>query len=343
MKVIRSRTPLRISFGGGGTDVPPYPATHGGVVLNATINRYIHATLMETQEHAEVKVRSLDFDSVATYRNSSDLEFNGQFDLAKAVIRHFAPDVLNGERGLDIYIHGDAPPGSGLGTSSTFTVAMVNLFREWCKMPMDPYEIAALAHHIERDVVGIKGGRQDQYSAVFGGFNFMDFSEHETVVTPLKLTSVTLCELEYNLMLVFTKGVRESQRIIEHQTANVNDAASGAMAALDEIKSLALEMKRALLRGNLTTFGHLLHESWEQKKRMSNMISSSHIDELYTEARRLGVLGGKITGAGGGGYMMLYTPFDKAHAVRHRMIAMGCEVVDYRFELNGAQAWRAMI
>jgi len=343
MKVVRSRTPLRISFGGGGTDVPPYPATHGGVVLNATINRYIYASLKETDDHSDVCIRSLDFDSIATYRNAGDLQFNGQFDLAKAVIRHFAPDAMSGDHGLDIYIHGDAPPGSGLGTSSTFTVAMINLFREWRKMPMDAYEIAALAHQIERDIVGIKGGRQDQYSAVFGGFNFMEFAENDTVITPLKLNPVTVYELEYNLMLVFTKGVRESQRIIEHQTANVKDASTGAIAALDEIKSLALDMKRALLQGKLTTFGHLLHESWEQKKRMSTMISSSHIDEMYSEARRLGVLGGKITGAGGGGYMMLYTPFEKAHEVRRRMVELGGEIVDYRFELNGAQSWRACI
>jgi D-glycero-alpha-D-manno-heptose-7-phosphate kinase len=343
MKVVRSRTPLRISFGGGGTDVPPYPATHGGVVLNATINRYIYASLVESTEHPDVRIRSLDFDSIATYRSAVDLEFNGQFDLAKAVIRHFAPDAGNGGPGIDVYVHGDAPPGSGLGTSSTFTVALINVFREWRKIPMDSYEIAALAHHIEREVVGIKGGRQDQYSAVFGGFNFMDFSENDTVITPLKIDPTTVCELEYNLMLVFTKGVRESQRIIEHQTANVHKAGSGAIAALDEIKQLALAMKRALLQGKLTTFGQLLHESWEQKKRMSTMISNDYIDEIYAEARRLGVLGGKITGAGGGGYMMLYTPFDKAHAVRLRMKEMGCEIVDYRFELNSAQSWRARI
>jgi D-glycero-alpha-D-manno-heptose-7-phosphate kinase len=208
---------------------------------------------------------------------------------------------------------------------------------------MDYYEIASLAHHIERDVVGIKGGRQDQYSATFGGFNFMEFNEHETIVTPLKLNPLTVMELEYNLMLVFTRGVRESQRIIAHQTANVMDSSSGASAALDEIKSLAIEMKRALLTGRLTVFGELLHKSWEQKKRMSDMISTNNIDEMYAEARRLGVLGGKITGAGGGGYMMLYTPFDKAHAVRQRMVELGGEIVDYRFELNGTQAWRAMI
>lgn len=343
MKVVRSRTPLRISFGGGGTDVPPYPGASGGVVLNATINRYIYSTLVETHEHHDVCVRSLDFDSIATYRHPSDLQFNGQLDLAKAVVAHFTPDSASRDRGLDIYIHGDAPPGSGLGTSSTFTVSVLNLLREWRKIPMDNYEIADLAHHIERNVVGIKGGRQDQYSATFGGFNFMEFTEKETIVTPLKLNPLTVMELEYNLMLVFTRGVRESQRIIAHQTANVENSTSGAIEALHEIKELALEMKRVLLQGRLTAFGQLLHESWEQKKRMSTMISTTHIDEMYAEARRLGVLGGKITGAGGGGYMMLYTPFDKAHAVRQRMVELGGEVVDYRFELNGAQAWRATI
>ena len=312
-----------------------------GVVLNATINHYIYASLQLNKTCGEIRLKSLDFDSMATYRSSRDLSYDGQFDLAKAVIKHFSEELMFSEPGFDITVHGDAPPGSGLGTSSTFTVALMGLFMEWRRLSMSKYDIAQTAYEIEREEVGIKGGRQDQYTAAFGGFNFMEFSGDDTVVTPLRLDPVTVNELEYNMLLCYTKGVRESQTIIKDQTANVKDDSSGAHDALDHIKELAFDMKKRLLKGQIRQFGEILHESWEHKKRMSNMISNSYIDELYSEARRLGAIGGKITGAGGGGYLLLVCPFHKTHQVRKRLVELDAHFVDFRFEPNGLQTWRA--
>lgn len=310
------------------------------MVLNATINHYIYASLRSNNDK-KINLRSLDFDSSVTYNNREELTYDGQFGLAKAVIKHFSNESVFQKTGFDITVHGDAPPGSGLGTSSTFTVTMIGLFRELYGISMSNYELAQTAYNIERIEVGIKGGRQDQYSAAFGGFNFTEFEANDTTVTPLRIDPITINELEYNMILCYTKGVRESQTIIKDQTSNLDNPDTGAMDALDQIKALAFEMKKALLQGRIMKFGELLNESWEQKKRMSTMISNSYIDELYLESRKLGVVGGKITGAGGGGYMMLVCPFDKSHKVRERLTQMGAQIVDFRFEPQGLQTWRA--
>ena len=337
IRMVRVRAPLRLSFGGGGTDISPYADTRGGCVLNATISRYVYGTLVPKSERS-IGFRSFDYGTVVYWTQEEHLQFDGQMDLVKGVLKRFELDKFRTE-GFDLFVHADAPPGSGLGSSSTFTVALIGLFRELLGLPITPAGMARLAFDIERNDVGIKGGRQDQYAAAFGGFNFMEFNGEEVVVTPLRLSEFLINELEYNLILCFT-GSRESQPIIDSQIESAEKHKEEPLAAMDQVKAIAIEMKKALLGGDLDRFGEMLHEGWLQKKKMAKGISTPRIDELYEEARKAGAIGGKITGAGGGGHLLLYCPFTKRHIVRERLSALGTSVTDFRFDPVGMQTWR---
>jgi D-glycero-alpha-D-manno-heptose-7-phosphate kinase len=226
-----------------------------------------------------------------------------------------------------------------LGSSSTFTVTLIGLFRELMGIALTPYGVADLAYDIERTEIGIKGGKQDQYAAAFGGFNFIEFGP-QAVVTPLRLSPFLIQELEYSLLLCYTKSVRESQHLIGRQIDNFEAKQVDAVTALHQIKALALEVKRALMLGDLHRFGELLHEGWEQKKLTASGITTPYIDELYEAARKAGAVGGKIAGAGGGGYILFYVPFDRRHKVTKTLTELGGQVLDFRFEPNGVETWR---
>lgn len=335
--IIRAKAPLRLGFAGGGTDVSPYSDTIGGAVLNATINKYAYATLVPRKDET-INIRSLDYDIVADYKVDQQFVFDGEMDLAKGVIRR-----LNGSsHGFDLYTHSDAPPGSGLGSSSTMVVALAGAFREWQMLPIGDYEMAQLAYEIERKDIGIKGGKQDQYAAAFGGFNFMEFEGEQVIINPLRIKPEVVNELQYNMLLCYTGGTRLSARIIDAQVDNYVSGNSETVEAMDLLKQNAVDMKRALLTGRLTEFGELLNFGWEQKKRMSDKISNPAIDEMYEVARKAGAVGGKISGAGGGGFMMLYCRFDKKHKVAERLEQVGGEIIDFQFEERGVQTWRAV-
>jgi len=337
IKMVRARTPLRLSFGGGGTDVSPYADTHGGCVLNATISRYVYGTLVPKSERS-IGFRSFDYGTVVYWTQEEHFHYDGQMDLVKGVIKRFELDKFRTD-GFDLFVHADAPPGSGLGSSSTFTVALIGLFRELLGLPITSDGMARLAYDIERNDVGIKGGRQDQWAAAFGGFNFMEFNGEEVVVTPLRLSDYLISELEYNLILCFT-GSRESQPIIDSQMESAKKNEIEPVAAMDQVKAIAYEMKKALLASDLDRFGDMLHEGWLHKQKMAKGITTPRIDELYEEARKAGAIGGKITGAGGGGHLLLYCPFNKRHTVRERLSELGTSVTDFRFDPVGMQTWR---
>src|SRR5262249_49348815 len=208
--------------------------------------------------------------------------------------------------GFEVFGDCDAHRGSGLGSSSALMVALVGLVKECKNLPLTPYEIADLAYAIEREDLEIKGGLQDQYAATFGGFNFIEFLKDRVIVNPLRIGNDTMNELEHNLLLCYTGKTRRSDEIIRDQTARFEDRDSDTTAALNQQKYLAIEMKNALLRGKLDDFGDLLHTVWESKKKISPRISNARIDEIYAEARKHGAVGGKITGAGGGGGLLFY-------------------------------------
>jgi D-glycero-alpha-D-manno-heptose-7-phosphate kinase len=324
---------LRISFGGGGTDVPPYPEERGGAVLSATIDKYAYCSLAARNDEL-VNVTSLDYDLVARYPLNDKLEYDGKLDLVKA-----ATKVMGVKNGVNLFLHSDMPPGSGLGTSSTMTVALVGALGHWLKLPLGEYDVAELAYRIERQEAGIKGGRQDQYAASFGGFNFIEFLGEKTIVNPLKIRREIVNELEYRLMLCYTGRTRLSAGIIDDQVRGYTEKKEDVVRALDETKQLAIATKNTLLLGKINDFGSLLHQSWQSKKRFSSKITDPYIDELYDVARQNGALGGKLLGAGGGGYLLLLCEFDKRHILAQKLEKHGGKVVSFAFEFNGLQTW----
>jgi D-glycero-alpha-D-manno-heptose-7-phosphate kinase len=329
----RARAPLRISLCGGGTDVSPYPEEHGGMVLSATINQYAHASLRPRRD-SRLTLASLDYDMVARYDHPRRLKLDGNLDLIKAVVRAFRV-----KRGADLWVHSDAPPGSGLGSSSTLVVALIGVMGEWLQRPLTDYEVAELAYRIERQDLGLAGGRQDQYAAAFGGFNFIEFTTDGTVVTPLRIRNDVLNELEYRLLLCYMGQTRQSAKIIERQTAAYRAGRTAVVQALQRLKRETLEMKKALLLGKVDALGELLHEAWESKKRLDEGISNSHVDRLYRLARKEGAIGGKMPGAGGGGYFLLLTRFDRKHRVAAVLEKHGGQVVPFQFERRGLVTW----
>jgi D-glycero-alpha-D-manno-heptose-7-phosphate kinase len=330
---VRARAPLRLSFCGGGTDVAPYPEEHGGMVLSATINQYAYASLRPRRD-SKLTLASLDYDIVARYDHPRRVRFDGQLDLIKAVVK-----AMKVKRGADLWVHSDAPPGSGLGSSSTLVVALIGALREWLGRSIESYDVAELAYRIERVDMKLAGGRQDQYAAAFGGFNFIEFFGKQTVVTPLRIRRDVLEELEYRMLLCYMGQTRASASIIDRQTAAYRAGKAPVVEALDRLKQETLEMKRALLLGDVDGIGELLHQAWENKKKLDSGISTEHVDRLYQIARRAGAIGGKMPGAGGGGYFLFLTRFDRKHRVAAALEKHGGQVVPFQFESRGLMSW----
>ena len=331
--VFRARAPLRLSFSGGGTDVSPYPEEHGGMVLSATINQYAYASLRPRRD-SRLSIASLDYDMVARYDHPRRMRFDGNLDLIKAVVR-----AMKVKRGADLWVHSDAPPGSGLGASSTLVVALIGALGAWLKRSLSGYEVAELAYRIERVDMNLSGGRQDQYASAFGGFNFIEFTGESTVVNPLRIRPEVLSELEYRLLLCYMGQTRESANIIDRQTRAYREGRKSTVQALHRLKADTLEMKKALLLGKVDLIGELLHQGWEHKKRLDDAISNSRVDKLYQIARKAGAIGGKMPGAGGGGYFLLLTRFDRKHKVAEALEKHGGQVVPFQFERRGLLAW----
>jgi D-glycero-alpha-D-manno-heptose-7-phosphate kinase len=255
-------------------------------------------------------------------------------DLIKAVINN-----LGTKGGLNLFMHSDAPPGSGLGSSSTVVVALVGLFQKWLNKPLTHYDIAELAYKIERQDLKIKGGIQDQYAATFGGFNYIEFTGQSTIVNPLRINKEVLNELEYSLLLCYTGKTRLSANIIKEQIDKYVKKEKTSLEALDEIKAICIDMKNALLKGHLGEFGELLHKGWIHKKKLASNISNPEIDNLYETARKNGAIGGKILGAGGGGYLLLFCDFDKKHIISEKLEKLGGQIVEFGFDYQGLQTW----
>jgi D-glycero-alpha-D-manno-heptose-7-phosphate kinase len=336
--IYRARAPLRISFAGGGSDLSPYVTEHGGLVLSTTINRYARATLRICEEQV-IRVRSLDYGTSLDLDLHEPPPFDGNLDLVKGCLRRLNP-THRLDQGLELFLDTEAPPGSGLGASSALVVATIGALAEWRQLRLNRYEVARLAWEIERKDVGVPGGLQDQYAASFGGVNLMEFrSETDVVVNPLRVEPRVLSELEYNMLLVYTGATRVSATIINSQIAGLSEKRAQVTDAMDEMKRLTLKAKDALLTGRLDDFARILHEEWLAKKRTSESVSTPRIEDLYEEARRLGVVGGKVSGAGGGGFMFLYCPFDRKPDVREALTELGCEVMPVAFAAHGMESW----
>lgn len=341
-KLYRSKAPLRLGLAGGGTDVAPYSNEYGGSILNATISMYAWATIVPTNENkirffAEDKGISAQFDANPIINTKHDLGLIA--GIYNRIIKDFYP---NEALSFDLYTSVDAPAGSGLGTSSTLVTAVVGAFVEWLKLPLGEYDIAKLAYDIERVDMAMSGGKQDQYAATFGGVNFMEFKKDDTViVNPLRIKSKILNELAYNLVLFYTNTSRESAKIIDQQRLNVQKKETDSIAAMHELKKYSTDMKELLLRGDLHRFGELLDKSWQSKKRMANNISNPHIDLLYNTALEAGATGGKISGAGGGGFMFFWCPGNSKSNVIQALKALDAAQKRYEFVVDGLKSWSA--
>lgn len=336
--IFRSRAPLRLSFAGGGTDVPPYPALRGGAVLSGTITRYAYASL-QVRDGRSARIESVDLGQTVDVEDEKSLAFDGTIDLAKAVIRRVAREAVL-EKRTSLLLHTDAPPGSGLGSSSAAIVAMLGAFGAWQGTQRSAEELANLAWSIERQDLKIPGGYQDQYASTYGGFNFITIDSDAVHVHPLEVDPDFVQELGYRLVLCFTGNVDRHTGIIEDQADRVAAGARDVLTALDEQKALALEMRAAFRAGDLDGIGELLDRAWQVKKRFSPRISNSTLDRIYDGARAAGALGGKVTGAGGGGHMVFYCHPERRGDILRYLAAHHFPLVPFAFEPKGLQTWR---
>lgn len=337
--IYRSKAPLRIGLAGGGTDVSPYCDQFGGAILNATLSLHAHATI-ETYAEPTIILRSLDKKQEQEYAWGKELPVTGELDLLKGVYNRIQKDHPFEMTGFILSTFVDVPAGSGLGTSSTLVVAILGAFVEMLKLPMGDYDIAHYAYQIERNDLQLAGGRQDQYAATFGGFNFMEFSANDKViVNPLRIRQEYLNELENNLVLYFTDTCRESAAIIKEQQKNVTEKNTKSIDAMHQLKEQAKMMKEALLVGRLNQIGEILDYGFQQKKNMAANISNSSIEEIYEAAKKAGASGGKISGAGGGGFMIFYCPGNNRYKVIETLNSFGGVVRPYQFTQHGLTSW----
>lgn len=338
--MIRARAPLRLGLAGGGSDVSPYCDVHGGYILNATIHRYAYAVVKPLKEPS-VRFVATDLQRNYSAPVGTQLELDGEMDLHKAVYKEIM-QRYNGDEPipLEMSTFCDAPAGSGLGSSSTLVVAMIRALAELLNLPLDDYALAQLAFQIERVNCGLQGGRQDQYSATFGGFNFMEFyADERAVINQLRIKDWIASELEASLLLFYTGVSRESARIIADQSNNMKVGAVDAVEAMHAIKREAIVMKECLLKGDFEGIVDSMRDGWENKKRSAKTVSNPRIDECYNAAIDAGALAGKVSGAGGGGFMMFFVPPERRMDVIRTLDHLDGQVSNCHFAEHGASAW----
>jgi D-glycero-alpha-D-manno-heptose-7-phosphate kinase len=339
--IYRSKAPLRIGLAGGGTDVSPYSDQYGGSILNATISLSAYANI-EPRDDDKIVLQALDRSEIEEHKVTNSLPINGHLDLLKGVYNRIISqyNIVPSPMTLSTYV--DAPAGSGLGTSSTLVVAIVGAFVEMYKLPLGEYDIAKLAFDIERKDLDLAGGKQDQYAATFGGVNFMEFYEDDhVIVNPLRIKDQYIHELQNNLLLFYTDTSRESATIIKEQVKNVNEQKSSSIEAMHQLKKQAILMKEALLRGKLGEIGEILDFGFQEKRKMAANISNDEIEKIYNLAMKAGATGGKISGAGGGGFMIFYCPGNTRYNVINALSHLSGRVQKYQFTNYGLTTWTA--
>lgn len=344
MTLVRSKAPLRLGLAGGGTDVSPYSDRFGGFVLNVSINLYAHCTIELDRSQSSVAFVSLDIGEKFQSELAPAYPLVGPMILHKGVYNRVVRDFNNGQPlPVRITTWADAPPGSGLGTSSTLVVSIVSAFQELLALPLGEYDVAHLAYEIERIDCGLTGGKQDQYAATFGGFNFMEFySRDRVIVNPLRIRRNIENELQSSILLYFTGSSRESARIIDDQVRAVAADVSqdgGSLVAMHAVKQLAVDMKERLLRGDINGIQQFIRSSWEAKKRMAATITTREIDQLADAAIASGAKAVKISGAGGGGFMMMFVEPTHKHQVMKSLEGYPGQFHRFEFTHQGAEAW----
>jgi len=337
--IYRSKAPLRIGLAGGGTDVSPYSDLYGGAILNATLSLYAHATIEPIEEN-NIILHAIDQKEEECIESSNELPAHGKLILLKGVYNRIQKDYGVPSKNFRLSTFVDAPAGSGLGTSSTLVVAIVGAFGEMLRLPLGEYDIAHYAYEIERKDLGLAGGKQDQYAATFGGVNYMEFYDGDKViVNPLRIKQQYLFELENNLLLYYTSRSRESAKIIEQQASNVVNQKETSIDAMHHLKEQAQMMKEALLKGRLNEIGEILDFGFQQKRKMASGVSNELMDEIYETAKVAGATGGKVSGAGGGGFMIFYCPGTAKYNVAKSLERFGGVHRNYQFVEHGLTTW----
>ncbi len=338
--IIRSKAPLRLGLAGGGSDVSPYSDIYGGLVLNATINLYAYCTIEET-DNGRITINSIDSGTQQSIKSAKHLEIDGKASLIKGVYNRVVDEFQLSPLSFNITTYNDAPAGSGLGTSSTMVVCILKAFVEWLSLPLGDYEIARLAYEVERKDLKLSGGKQDQYAAAFGGFNYIEFLQDDMViVNPLKIKRWIKDELEASMVLYFTGASRESAKIIDEQKKNTSEGKNDAVEAMHLIKQSAIDMKLAILKGDVDGFADILRSGWENKKRMATHISNPMIQEAMDVAMASGAKAGKVSGAGGGGFIMFVVEPTRKKEVEKSLKSLGGIVMPFQFTEGGAHGWK---
>lgn len=341
LPTVRARAPLRLGLGGGGTDLADYYDEHGGVVLNATIDRYAYAHISPRTDGLLV-FKADDLDSEEELPLSLNFDVRAGLRLHRAVYRHMM-DTYNDHKPLALTITTtiDVPQGSGLGASSALVVALIEAFVVLLNLPLGPYEMAQLAYDIERVHLGLKGGKQDQYAAAFGGFNFIEFLKGSAgvIVNPLRMRPDYLKEFESSLVICFSGQSRESADIIAQQVGGLQQMSEATLAAMHQIKDHALQMKTDLLSGRIRDMAEILRQSWLSKKATASSVSNSNVEKLLDVAMAAGAWAGKVSGAGGGGFIMLLTdPAKRYHLIRALNAAAG-DASSVKLTFEGVEGW----
>lgn len=339
--IIRSKAPFRIGLAGGGTDVSPYSDIYGGCILNATISLYAYANI-EPRNDNKIVFRIPQTNEEYIFDSALELPILGdKADLMKGIYNRIVKDFTRKPLSFTLTCALEVPFGSGLGTSSTLAVAILGAYTEWLSLPLGEYDLAYLAYLIERIDLKQAGGKQDQYAAAFGGFNFMEFSsEDKVIVNPLRVRNEIINELSNNLLLYYTNSSRNSGDIIAEQQRNVSQKKETSIEAMHKLKEQAYELKEVILTNQLDEIGKILHKGWEHKRQMAKGISTPLFEEIYNTAIAAGATGGKISGAGGGGYIFFYCPnntrFDVIKALDH----LGGYAQPYSFTKKGLETWK---
>jgi D-glycero-alpha-D-manno-heptose-7-phosphate kinase len=339
--IIRSKAPLRLGLAGGGTDVSPYSEIYGGAVLNATIDQYAYCTIEETKA-GSIVINASDLNAKIKYPSALSLPVDGNLDLHKGVYNRIVQLLgLKNPLSFKLTTYCDVPPGSGLGTSSTMVVAILRAFTEWLNLPLGDYDMAHLAYQIERVDLGLRGGKQDQYAATFGGFNFIEFyKDDRVIVNPLRMKRWVVDELEVSMVLFYTGASRSSDIIIREQQKNTMTGKKLPVEATHRIKENSYIMKDFLLKGEIIHFAKALGKEWENKKKMAASITNKHIEKIYDAAIKSGAYGGKVSGAGGGGFMFFTIDPTRRVELIKALEQFNAKVLPFHFSEDGCQGWK---
>lgn len=335
--IIRSKAPFRIGLAGGGSDVSPYSDIYGGAVINTTISLYAKTTIIPTED-GKISFETVDKNQKFKFKSAEELEVIESIALQIGVYNHIVATYTQKPLSFKMITEMDVPTGSGLGTSSTLVVSILGAFHEWLGVKLTKAQVAQEAVLIEREQLKMAGGKQDQYASALGGFNFLSFGKDVTIES-LEIPAQYVNELEFNLILYYNNVKRESAKIIERQMRNIKDKKPLSIEATHRVKAEAFQMKKQLCAGELKEIGTILNRSWENKKQMAEGITTEEIDLAYKTAMEAGALGGKISGAGGGGFMFFYTESEDRASVAEALTALGGEIIHYHFVSKGLESW----